>query len=257
MYKKYWDTYQRLKWAQAEKQARVYASFDAMSLASAGMIAEKIREKADSLICLPAGNTAIAAFDYLIKLQQEGSVSFQKARFVQLDEWMNHDLGEENCGGFLNWHFYRPAGIGQEKVHLFDLQLSDTEEICKEMDEWLEKNGPIDIMMLGLGMNGHLGLNEPGVAWDQKSVVVPLSDTTKAVGQKYFSENHALEYGITLGMKHILAAKLVILQVGGKQKRYIVKDILAAGPNIQLPATALQLHRNAIIALDAEAASLL
>lgn len=235
--------------------ARIYADFDAMSLASAQAIAAIVRQKPDALICLSAGDTAVRTYEILIDMQRQGFVSFENARFVQLDDWLDLEDESCNCTAFLDRHFYTGAGVRAHQLRKFDLHAADMHQECRDMEAYLAQNGPIDCVLLGLGMNGHLGLNEPGSAWDSGVRVVELSDTTKTVGQKYFDHQQALTRGVTLGIAQFLAARCVVLQVGGRHKAEIVAKLLYTEPDVSLPGSVLCGCENANILLDADAAS--
>lgn len=235
---------------------RIYKDFDAMSLACALEIAQIVNEKPDALLCLSAGDTAIRTYEILIRMQREGEVSFEKTRFVQLDDWIGLEDESQNCTAFLNRHFYTDAGIADNQIRKFDLHAADLDRECALMEAYLAENGPIDCVLLGLGMNGHLGLNEPGSAFDSGVRVVELSDTTKTVGQKYFDKQQPLTRGITLGIAQLLAAHCILLQVGGGHKAGIVSQLLQSEPDIHLPGSVLCGCDHALILLDEDAAAL-
>lgn len=229
--------------------------YEAMSQICADKLAEVLREKSDALICLPAGSTAIRTLEILVEKKRAGSLDMREARFVQLDEWLDIQDESQNCAAFLQKHFYGPAEIDPARIRNFDVHAENPLEECRRMDDWLAENGPIDCMLLGLGMNGHVGLNEPGISWDQGAIVVDLADTTMRVGQKYFEEGQSLSRGITLGMRHVFAAKMVILQVSGANKADIVAEMYGTQPHEKLPGTVMKLLSGGLVVLDQEAAA--
>ena len=109
------------------------------------------------------------------------------------------------------------------------------------------------MMLLGAGMNGHLGLNEPGTSFDLYSHIVNLDETTKVVGQKYFSGKVNLTAGITLGIKYIMETKTVILQLNGTRKADVVRKLIDSEVTTAFPASALKAHANSFLLLDSEA----
>ncbi|GHV12484.1 glucosamine-6-phosphate deaminase 1 [Spirochaetia bacterium] len=223
----------------------------------ADIIARRLKEKPDALLCFPAGESARGTFAELVRMAREKTIDFSRARFVQLDEWLDLEDEQENCGAFLRRNFYGPAGIRDEQITLFDIHAADMNDACRLMDQYIAGEGPIDIMLLGLGMNGHLGLNEPGVNWDNYSVVVDLDETTKKVGQKYFSGSMKLSRGITLGMRYMFESTRVILQVMGEKKAGILRDIYSTAPVMDLPGTVMQLLHDGLVVTDEKAAALL
>jgi len=117
--------------------------------------------------------------------------------------------------------------------------------------------GGIDMMVVGIGMNGHIGFNEPGSNFDAKSHVVPLDEITSSVGQKYFSQPMKLEYGITLGFHHLLSTKKVYLIANGAAKAEVIQKAVEGEVTTAFPASVMQLHKSGCILVDEAAASLL
>ena len=136
---------------------------------------------------------------------KRGELDVSRARFVSLDEWvgLSADAMEDDCTHFMMRYCYGPLNIPAEHMTLFDPCAEDLEAECRKIDQVIFDNGGIDFMMLGLGMNGHLGLNEPGADFHNYSHVMGLSDVTKSVGQKYFSQQTTLSGGITVGIQHM------------------------------------------------------
>jgi 6-phosphogluconolactonase/glucosamine-6-phosphate isomerase/deaminase len=112
-------------------------------------------------------------------------------------------------------------------------------------------------MLLGAGMNGHLGLNEPGTSFDLYSHIVTLDETTRKVGQKYFSGNVNLTGGISLGIKYIMEARTVILQMNGTRKAEVARKLIDSEVSPAFPASALKAHKNSFLLLDKDAAAYL
>jgi 6-phosphogluconolactonase/glucosamine-6-phosphate isomerase/deaminase len=137
----------------------------------------------------------------------------------------------------------------------FDGESADLQSECVKTDRFIKENGPVDMMLLGMGMNGHLGLNEPGTSFNLYSHIVELDDTTKKVGKKYFSGEVNLTRGVSLGIKYIMEASLVILQLNGNRKAEIVRKLIESEFTEALPASALKRHSNAYLLLDREAAA--
>jgi glucosamine-6-phosphate isomerase len=229
--------------------------FEAMSRKSAELVAQVVREKPEALISLPAGSTALETFRILKQMADEGKVDFTKAHFVALDEWLDLADESENCDAFMRKNFYEPLKIPNDRITRFDIHADDLDAACKAVDEVIFKNGGIDVMLLGVGMNGHLGLNEPGSDFSLYSKVVELDATTMQVGQKYFKGGMALTRGITLGIHHMFGAGRVILQVGGQQKADIIEKVYRTPPTEQIPATVMKLLSQGMVVIDRDAAS--
>lgn len=234
----------------------IYENYEELSKETADLIAGIIIEKPDALLCFPAGETSVGTFKQLIKLNKSGKISFSKCRIVGLDEWANiGEMSRENCFSFLKKHLFDHIDYKRKNLCFFNGESSDLEKECKKTDDYIKKYGPIDLMLLGAGMNGHLGLNEPGTSFDLYSHIVKLDDTTKTVGQKYFSGKVSLTAGITLGLKYVMEAKTVILQLNGSRKANVVKGIIDSQVSPAFPASIIKSHKNSFLLLDREAAS--
>lgn len=225
-----------------------------MSRRCAQIVKETLERKPDALLCFPAGMTVVNTCRILKEMQEEGGADFSKARFVALDEWLDLEDESENCTHFLRKHLYGPLHIREDQMTMFDTHAEDFGKECERIDRFIFDAGHIDLMLLGMGMNGHLGLNEPGCDFNDYTKVVALSDTTKNVGQKYFADGMELTRGITLGMRHIFETKKVILQVSGRHKQDIVYRLYHTRPTMELPASALMLIDGAEVIMDQDAA---
>jgi 6-phosphogluconolactonase/glucosamine-6-phosphate isomerase/deaminase len=128
---------------------------------------------------------------------------------------------------------------------------------CKTMDAVIKKNGGIDLMLVGIGMNGHIGFNEPGTPFTILSHVATLDEVTRSVGQKYFTEKTSLNKGITIGPGHLMNARKVILMANGIKKAGVIKSAVEGPVTPSFPASVMQQHKNSIVLVDDEAAALL
>jgi glucosamine-6-phosphate deaminase len=229
-----------------------------MSLQAAELIIHKIKQKPDSLVCFAAGNTPIGTFSCLVEAMRQGKVSFDQCRFISLDEWVGLDGADEgSCKQTLHQHFFKPCGIEEKNIHFFNGISGDLETECRLMDELIRAHGTIDLLLLGVGMNGHLGFNEPNVSFDLNSHVTNLDSVTKQVSVKYFQDQKDLQQGITLGIKQLLEADMVIVIADGAKKADIMRKALHNEVTNQVPVTVLQRHPNLHICLDEAAATLI
>jgi glucosamine-6-phosphate isomerase len=232
----------------------VYEDYSELSVNTARQIAGTIIQKPDALLCFPAGETSVGTFNELIRLNREGKVSFRNCRIVGLDEWLNLDnMRSENCFSFLEKHLFSHIDYSPDNLCFFNGESVNPEKECAETDHFIEKYGPIDMILLGAGMNGHLGLNEPGSSFELYSHIVKIDDTTKRVGQKYFTGHVNLELGVTLGIRHIMEAGTAILQISGKRKYDVVQRLIHSEVSPDYPASALKAHKNSFLLLDHDA----
>jgi glucosamine-6-phosphate isomerase len=233
----------------------IYRDYDELSVNTAGRIAQLIAAKPDALLCFPAGETSLGTFKELVRLHVSGEADFSKCKIIGLDEWVQlGQMKSENCYHFLKKYLFDPIGIHRKNMCFFDGESSDLQNECILSDQFIKTNGGIDMMLLGLGMNGHIGLNEPGTDFDAYSHIIELDELTRNVAQKYFSLKTSLLQGITLGMKHVMEARTVILQVSGQKKSAIVKRLLETEITNDFPASLVKQHPNAYLLLDSDAA---
>lgn len=236
----------------------IYDDYHELSVKTAEMIAGIILMKPDALLCFPAGETSLGTFKHLIELNKKGKISFKQCKIVGLDEWANiGEMKSENCFSFLKKHLFDYIDYSPENFCFFDGESPDLVNECIKTDNFIKENGPIDMILLGAGMNGHLGLNEPGTSFDLYSHIVNLDETTKTVGRKYFSAKVKLTSGFTLGLKHILEAKMVILQMNGIRKAEVVRRLIDSEISPYFPASVLKSHSNSFLLLDKEASKYL
>lgn len=234
----------------------IYPDKETSSKAAADLIAEQIRLKPDSLLCFPSGDSPTLVLKYLVEYGLQGTVNFAQCRFVGLDEWIGMDENDEgSCKHYLNFHFFLPLNIRSGQVVFFNGLTDDPEGECARMDDYIRENGPIDLMMVGLGMNGHIGLNEPGTDFNLYAHRTELDPLTVTVAQKYFQKNTQLTDGLTLGLQHFTEAKTAVLIISGQKKATILAKVLEETMTREIPGTIIQSHANAVVFSDQDAAS--
>lgn len=216
---------------------------DVVSIAksAADVICKQLEAKPDSLICIAAGHSSLPLCEELIARYKDGQVDFSKAYFIAMDEWLHMNPSiPGSCGDFLNKHFLSHVNFPENHIRLFDGLAEDTTAECASVKEEIEKLGGFDIMILGMGMNGHLALNDPGTPFDSTVRVSEIDEVTKSVGTKYFTDAPQLSGGITIGLKEICASKNIILIVFGDHKQEIIKKLLDSPATPDLPASVLK-----------------
>ena len=184
-----------------------------------------------------------------------GEVDIARAHYVSLDEWVGlSDTDEGSCGLFNRIELLGRLQKPFRGVHIINGAAADIRSECEALDAYIAKYGPLSVSVLGIGMNGHLGFNEDGVEFDQDAHIIPLSDTTKKVMTKYFGGKFRPEYGISQGIRQIMAAKRVILIANGAHKAHILHEAVRGEVCNRVPASILQKHPNCYVVVDAAAA---
>jgi glucosamine-6-phosphate isomerase len=210
------------------------------------------------LICPTSGSTPAAVYKALVRQIQEQQVDYSNWRFVGLDEWAGmNERDKGSCHDFVNQELFNPLGIKEEQICFFDGRAADLQNECSRAEAFIQQHGGITVALAGLGLNGHIGMNEPGTPATTRTHVAAIAEQTQRVGQKYFDEPKTLTKGITLGLATLLEAQHLFLLVNGSNKAAIVKRIIEGAESEGLPATFLKRHAHLRIYLDAEAAHLL
>lgn len=236
---------------------KILANIEAQADAAAAVILQLIKRKPNSVLALATGHSPTRTYEKLVRRIRETNVPVSSLKFVALDEWVGiAPATEGSCAAYLHQNIFEPLDIRPEQIRLFDPLNPAVDEESGKTEAFIKANGGIDLIVLGLGMNGHLGFNEPGTE-PSYSHVIDLDETTRTVGRKYFRDAVAIEKGITLGLKSILEARTVLLIANGPHKAAIVKNVLENPPSPAIPATILHNHPDCTFFLDEEAASFL
>ncbi len=237
-------------------QLQIYKDYTALSAATASEIISLLKQKPTAVICLASGDTPRLTCQLLVQKGLEEKIDFSRFSFIGLDEWVGiPPENEGSCRYFFETLLIKPLKLSPSQVHLFDALSTDLENECKKMDALIAEKGGIDLMIVGIGMNGHIGFNEPGVSFSNYAHVIDLDDTTISVGQKYFKGPVHLKQGITLGLKHLMNSKQAILIANGTKKAGVIEQAIAGGVSNLFPATIIQQHANGFVIVDEEAAA--
>ena len=236
---------------------RIFPTYGELSQHTAEHIAALLKRKPDALICLASGATPIGTFHQLVELAQTGHANLNQCMFVGLDEWVGMGPTDEgSCAFYLYRDLFEPLGIQPERIHYFNAKASDLQAECHRIDNVIRQHGGLDLLLVGVGLNGHIALNEPGTPFTNYCHVVKLAEMTKSVGQKYFSQPTELSQGITIGLQHFMEAHEVILMANGASKAPMIREALQGRVSEQFPASIIQRHPNARVWVDEAAGAL-
>lgn len=211
-----------------------------------------------ALFCPASGDTPGLLYQELARRVAGGMLDVEGWQFVGLDEWVGMN-GEDpgSCRNSLDKELFEPLQIDPRRICFFDGRAADPENECALAERFIREHGRIDLAVLGIGMNGHIAMNEPGTDIDGRSHVVELHPVTRQTGQKYFNGPRALERGITLGMGTLLDARHIFLLAVGGHKASVVQRALEGPVTAEWPASLLRQHAGLRVFLDREAASAL
>lgn len=236
----------------------VCKDYEEMSRRAAEIVAEQIKKRPDGLISFPGGDTPLGMVHVFADMVNEGKVDISRTHYVSLDEWVglsNEDEG--SCGLFNQQNLLSRLQHPFAGTHIINGAAEDIESERVALNDYISQYGPLDVSVLGIGMNGHLGFNENGVDFDLDAHIIPLSETTLKVMTKYFGEKFHPTQGISQGIRQIMAAKTVILIANGAHKAEILKKAVHGPITNEVPASVLQNHPNCYVVADEAAAALL
>lgn len=236
----------------------VCKDYEEMSRRAAEIVAEQVKKRPDGLISFPGGDTPLGMVHVFADMVNEGKVDISRMHYVSLDEWVglsNEDEG--SCGLFNQQNLLSRLQHPFAGTHIINGAAEDIESERVALNDYISQYGPLDVSVLGIGMNGHLGFNENGVDFDLDAHIIPLSETTLKVMTKYFGEKFHPTHGISQGIRQIMAAKTVILIANGAHKAEILKKAVHGPVTNEVPASVLQNHPNCYVVADEAAAALL
>jgi len=239
------------------KTLHIATDYEAMSQAAAQFVAKEIRRKRNALICLATGESPEGLYGLLDAHFQADPELFYQARFVKLDEWGGLAMSDPgSCEAYLQKRVLRPLRVDRGRYFGWKSQPKDREAECRRVAAWLAANGPVDINILGVGRNGHLGLNEPAAVLHAGPHVAVLSKSS--MGHSMLSARQGIvEYGLTLGMGDLLCSRKIVLLASGRHKAAPLRRMLSGGISTRFPASLLMGHPELNIFCDEAAAALL
>ena len=236
----------------------VEKDYHLMSAKAAEDIMKVLHTLKNPLICPATGDSPKGLYHEMIKQINDRKTSISHWNFVGLDEWVGMNGKDEgSCRFHLDNDLLNPLNVKQNNICFFDGRSSDLQEEITKTNDFIKTNGGIDLAIAGLGLNGHIGMNEPGTDPSLHAHISEIDTITQQVGQKYFSKHQDISRGITLGIKDIMEAQQVILLISGFKKAEIARAILEDEISTQLPGSFLRNHPNCTVYLDEAAVSLL
>lgn len=216
------------------------------------MVLRTIRENEQPILGLATGSTPMKLYENLINIYKNGDISFRHVLTYNLDEYVG--LPPEHIGSyhyFMHEKLFDHIDIPLEQVYLPDGASNDPEAVCDDLEARLKKTGTIDLQVLGIGMNGHIGFNEPGTPFHSRSHVIELEESTRQVNSRFFDQLADVPtHAITMGLETIMEAKEIVLLVQGEKKADILREVVYGDVTEDVPGSVLQLHPNATIITD-------
>jgi glucosamine-6-phosphate deaminase len=233
-------------------------TYKALSKQAADDVIQLMQTLKQPLLCTASGDTPAGLYKELVKKVNQKELDISDWAFVGLDEWAGMNGNDEgSCRYYLNEQLFYPLNIPADKISVFDGSALDLNKECEATENFIRQHNGIDAAILGLGMNGHIGMNEPGTSPALRSHVAELDPITQKVGQKYFKKEKELTQGITLGLATLMESKHIFLLVSGSHKAEIIKKVLEGEISEQVPCSLLRRHPGLVVFLDKAAAQLI
>lgn len=230
---------------------QIYDDYRSLSEGVAAVFVDQIQQKPDSVICVASGHTPRGVFEQLRGLASSGKADFSKCQFIGLDEWIGVPADNPgSCRAMLDNDFFLPLDIPTSNIFFFDGMDENPDRQVKLANSWIADRGGIDVMLVGIGLNGHIGMNEPGTSFGRGTHVATLSASTVTTAQKYFNTHTEVTKGITLGLADFRKAKVPILMASGAAKRDIISIVLTQEPDTTWPASVVQQIPDARVMID-------
>jgi glucosamine-6-phosphate deaminase len=242
----------------ASPRITIFSDPQAMASTVADQIAERLCANPRLVLGLPTGRTPIQLYERLVRLAAEGRVDFSHATTFNLDEFLA--VPADHPGSFrtfMNTHLFSHVNLAPHRIHFLDGVAARADEECARYEQSIAKAGGIDLQLLGVGTNGHIGFNEPAAALQPWTHQVALTMETRRANAELFGgdPSQVPSEALTMGMATILHARSIVLLASGAAKAPVVERILHGPITTELPASFLQLHPDVEIVLDEPAAA--
>ncbi|WP_026511623.1 MULTISPECIES: glucosamine-6-phosphate deaminase [unclassified Butyrivibrio] len=230
--------------------------YNDMSRKAANIISAQVIMKPGAVLGLATGATPIGTYKQLIDWYNKGDIDFSEVTTINLDEYRGlPKTHNQSYWYFMHENFFNHVNIPEVNIHVPDGSNLNSEEVCKEYEEIIKRAGGIDLQLLGIGTDGHIGFNEPGEAFELLTHCVDLNQSTIDSNQKFFGEEEMPRQAYTMGVKSIMQARKVLMVVNGEGKADIVKKALFGRVTPEIPASILQMHPDFTIIGDEAAFS--
>ena len=238
---------------------RIYKGKDYadMSRKAANIISAQVIMKPDCVLGLATGSTPIGLYQQLVAWYEKGDLDFSEVRTVNLDEYKGLSCeNDQSYYYFMHHNLFDHVNLPAENSHLPNGMEPDSDKECRRYSELIRSMGGVDLQLLGIGHNGHIGFNEPGDAFDNDVHCVDLTQSTIEANKRFFaSADDVPKQAYTMGIKTIMQAKKILIVASGEDKADIVRDAFFGPITPKVPASVLQLHNDVTLVADEAALS--
>lgn len=223
-----------------------------MSRKAANIISAQVIMKPNCVLGLATGSTPIGTYDQLVEWYNKGDLDFSEVTTVNLDECKGLPrTNDQSYYYFMHQHLFDRVNIDPERTNVPNGMEPDAEKECGRYEELIRSLGGVDLQLLGLGHNGHIGFNEPGEAFEKETHCVELTESTIEANKRFFaSADDVPKQAYTMGIKTIMQAKKILIVVNGENKADIVERAFFGPVTPEVPASILQLHNDVTLVGD-------
>ncbi|MBQ8525309.1 MAG: glucosamine-6-phosphate deaminase [Clostridia bacterium] len=230
-------------------------NYEKMSYEAARIFASQIIIKPNSVLGLATGSTPIGLYNCLAKMYENGELDFSEVTTFNLDEY--YPIAHENDQSyhyFMNENFFSKVNVPEDNIHIPDGSTDNPALECKNYEKEIDRYRGIDLQILGIGQNGHIGFNEPAEILEPNTHVTDLTQNTIEANSRFFESIDLVPTkAITMGIGSIMKSKKILLLASGSGKKEIVKKLLSSGIDTNIPATMLKAHPDVTLICDREA----
>ena len=237
----------------------VCKDYNEVSQKAAQMILSQITLKPNCVLGLATGSTPIGMYENLVTMYQQGLVDFSEVQTFNLDEYLSiSPTNEQSYHYFMNEYLFNHVNIDKNHIHIPNGMADSMQEECIRYEQLIKDVGGIDIQVLGIGHNAHIGYNEPTINFEKGTHIVELDESTRQANARFFNHiDEVPKYAITMGTGSIFKSRKIMLLATGTSKAQAIHDMVYGKVQPEVPASILQFHHDVVLILDEEAASLL
>lgn len=237
----------------------VCENYELLSKKAAQIVGSQMILEPKSVLGLATGSTPVGMYKNLIKMYEEGLIDFSKIKTFNLDEYYKLPINNnQSYHYFMDENLFNHINIDKNNIHIPNGMADDIESECILYDKMIDENGGIDIQILGIGNNAHIGFNEPTINFNKGTHVVTLDDSTREANARFFNSlDEVPTKAITMGTGSIFKSRKILLLASGKSKAEAIYNTVHGKVTPEVPSSILQFHKDVIIILDKDAAMLL
>jgi len=231
-------------------------TYEEMSKRGAEIFIEQLKNKPDSVLGLATGSTPIGMYKELIKANKKGEIDFSKVKTFNLDDYYKIPRDNEHSyWATMRRNLFDDTNIKDENINIPNCQDDDYESFYLEYEKKIKEAGGIDLQVVGIGHNGHIGFNEPGSSFSSRTRKVDLTESTIEANSRFFkNEDEVPKEAITMGMGTVMEARKIILMANGEGKAEAVAKAVEGEVSEEVPASILQKHPDVVFLVEKEAA---